>query len=418
MKKTSKAKTVKKAVLEGVAVATGIAIGRAYVHDTRKLSAPDYKISQDQLEAELGRLKTAIADVVEETSKEIKAASPEAATMLKPYMAMLIDDKLVKSLAKYITDNLVNAEQAVSRVLDDIAQKLNDSDDDYLAERANDIHDIGVKIIQRLIGQSWRALDSLPEDTILLCDQLSVPDAVRVLPKKVLGFASQYGGVQGHTALLARAWGIPGLVAVDKLLDKAASDVPAIIDGQEGKVIINPSPAEIALYQKRLAEFQEARKALQDWVKKPAMTKDKVRVGIYANIDLMSNIPAGILDGNDGIGLLRTEYLFLNKEKLPSQDRQYLAMRNLVRKMRGKSVTIRLADIGADKSVDGRSDNQMGLRGIRYLLSRPDIMRPHVEAILRASRFGPVKIMLPTVCEVDDIVRTKKVIKEIHEQLR
>ena len=407
-------------VFDGIAVSSGIVVGPAVLYDTRHLLAPRYAIAASEVPREIARLREATGKAADDLQEELNGAPPEAAKLLGAYHRALLSPRLVKSLSDYIDDHLVNAEQAVGAVVDDLSGKLSDTDDLYLSDRADDIRGLGLKIIEHLAGGAPWKID-IPPDAVVLADQIPTAEAVKILPNAAHVFASETGGVQGHTALLARSWGVPGVIGIRKLLDAARPGETVIVDGGDGRVIINPRRTEIEFYLQKKADLEAARQASAELAKRPAVTKDKVRIGVYHNISLTSGIPDDFDVTGDGIGLLRTEYLFLNNIRL-SEDAQYLALRAVVRRMKGKSVTVRLADIGADKTtrtaLKAGLGTMGGLRGVRWLLSNESFFRRHSAAVLRAAKLGPVKILLPMVTDADDVESARRVMKEVLEAQR
>jgi phosphotransferase system enzyme I (PtsI) len=429
--KSRKAKSKPELVFNGMAVGAGVAIGVVYRHDSRaNVHVSEQTISAAKVRSEQHRLLEAAARAAGEVEKlqtEAKrmsgAAGEEIGYLLDAYQQMLSGSRLIRGVQKRIATDQVNAEAAVMREIGLMVEAFATMDDKYLAARVDDVREVGRRLVESLTGKKSRALTNLPKNAVIVADELSPADTATLDPQHVLGLVTLVGGVESHTAIVARSLGLPAVVAEDAILNEARNGQQIIIDGTNGIVIINPSAKSLEIYRKRKTEILREQKSLRKLTSVRAVTKDGVAIKLMANIELPSEIEGVLAAGAEGIGLFRSEFMFMNRSDLPSEEEQYENLTEVVRRMQGKLVTIRTLDVGADKlgaqfDMKPGPNPALGLRAIRFSLSRRKLLLAQLSAILRASIHGPVRILLPMVSTVDEIREVKKILGRVVSRLK
>jgi phosphotransferase system enzyme I (PtsI) len=295
-------------------------------------------------------------------------------------------------------------------------------DDLYLSARIADIREVGRRLVESLGKATPTGLEDLPPNAIIVADELSPADTALLDPKRVAGLATMLGGVESHTAIVARSLGLPAVVAAE-IMDRVENGETAIIDGSTGKLIVAPTAATLAEYRRRRATFLRTQRSLKKLKSVAAVTRDGLRVHLHANIELPTEIDAVLASGAEGIGLLRSEFMFMNRAELPSEEEQFAELSRIVRKMNGRPVTIRTLDVGADKlgaAVDIKPgpNPALGLRAIRFALSRRKLLLTQLSAILRVSALGPVRILLPMVCTISEIREVRRIMNRVVSTLK
>ncbi len=420
-------------VLQGLAVSPGIAIGPVFISDDGDLAVPEYRLSDTDVPAELERFQAAVALAVKQL-KKLKgkaAALPDAAAeeigyLLDAHLAMLANSRLVRGVARCIAEERRNAEQAVHREIAAIGESFAAMGDAYLAARIDDIRVVGARLIRSLTKTPYAAFQNLPDGTIILAEELSPADTALLDPRHIAGFATVLGGAESHTAIMARALTLPAVLGVAGLLRHIERRDVVIVDGHAGTVIVNPTAETVALYRQRLEELDQERRLLSRLKRLPAVTRDGVEISLQANLELPRELPQALDAGAGGIGLLRTEFLFMNRPDLPDEDEQYEAYVGLVRGMAGRPVTIRTLDIGGDKlaaplasALTGDTANPaMGLRAIRLSLRERRLLDAQLAAILRAGVEGPVRILLPMISSVGEIEKVREAMAQVVRRLK
>lgn len=425
-------------VFQGVAVGPGVAIGVLYLHDAGLVQGPEYTIPRNRIAAEQQRFTDAVTAageqvaVLQEQSRALPAAvSEELGFLLDAYQQMLKGSRLVRGVARRIEEQRINAEAAVRQEITGLITAFSAMEDAYLAARAADIRDVGQRLIQNLTQTPVRAFAHLPRNAVIVASDLSPADTALLDPSAVAGFATATGGAESHTAIMARSLALPAVVAVPDIMRQARNGAAVIIDGQTGRVILNPTPDTLLLYRKERADLLRQRRALSRLKELPAITTDGRRVGLLANMELPSEIDAVLASGAEGIGLFRTEFLYMNRPHWPDEEEQYQILKTVVSRMEGRPVTIRVLDAGSDKLAalqDGIGgpgvpmavplNPALGLRAVRFLLARPDVFEAQVAAILRAAVHGPVRILVPMIASVDEIVQVRALVQRVHRRLK
>jgi len=420
-------------ILRGIAVSPGIAIGRTMVIDLRRVSAPRRAITAEGVPTEFNRLDRAL-ELARLDAENAEAAArlrlgPQYADILGAHARMIADPSLLRDSRARIDRGRVNAEQAVAEVLDSYASKLEAMPDPHLAARAADVRDIQRRILGQFLldeeHQGTARAGTIDSDTpvVVLAADLSPSETAGLDPTLVLGFATEAGGRASHTAIVAEALEIPAVVGVGRFLDEARDALAVIIDGDDGLVILDPDEPTLERYR-QVAEERLARFAgLTNLATLPAVTLDGCDVGLWGNIEFPSEVAPCLDRGAIGVGLYRTEFLFLNADRPPTEDEQYQAYSTVVRSLQGRPITIRTLDLGADKLplYQGRglveANPVLGLRSLRLSLREPALFRTQLRAILRASTSGDVSLMFPLVTCLDELREARRLLTEVTTEL-
>ncbi len=416
--------------LRGLGVSPGIAIGVVHRHDAGQVEVGEYRVARDKVEAERQRLAAAVAAAgaeigrLRESARALPgAAGEEMGYLLDAYQQMLQGSRLIRAADQRIAAERLNAEAAVQHEVAEIARRFVAMDDVYLAARVEDVREVGRRMIRHLAGGAQRPFSHLPNHAVVLAEELTPADTALLGPARVAGFATALGGTASHTAIMARSLGLPAVVAIEGSLAAAAQGAPAIVDGTEGLVILDPEPATLAAYRRKRADLLRLRRALQRLRAVPAVTKDGTPITLQANLELPAEIDAVLAAGATGIGLLRSEFMFMNRDDLPDEDEQYAALRGLLERLDGRPLTIRTLDVGADKLAPslgiGQGPNPaLGLRAIRLSLKHPEILHTQLAAALRAGVHGNVRILLPMVATVDELLLVRDALDAAAKRLR
>jgi phosphotransferase system enzyme I (PtsI) len=417
-------------VFDGLAVGPGIAVGVVHVHDAGAVAVPEYRIPVGRVEDERQRFAEAAGHASRQVAKlQAKArglpgaAAEELGYLLDAYLQMLKGSRLVRGVDRRIAEQRINAESAVHQEIAEICQGFQAMDDAYLAARMEDIREVGQRLVRNLIKTPYRPFSQLPKHAVILAEELTPADTALLDPKQVAGFATVLGGAESHTAIMARSLGLPAVLGVAGLITGVRAGEPVIIDGSGGKVILNPSRETLAGYRVARAAFLRERRLLSRMNKLPAVTRDGAAISLQANVELPQEVDHALSAGAQGIGLLRSEFLFMNRDDLPSEEEQYELLRDIIGRMGGRPVTVRTLDAGGDKLAPalgtGASANPaLGLRAIRLSLSRPALLETQLAAILRAAAHGPVRILLPMVSTVEEIRAVRQVMDQVVTRLR
>lgn len=422
-------------VVEGLGVSPGIGIGTAYVCETGALRIPEYRIRPADVDAERRRLREAVLRARRQlgrlrtkTSTRVKAhaelASEDVLYLLDAYLMMLKDSRLLRGAYARIESERINAEAAVYSEVTAICESFRAMQDAYLSARVEDVREVGNRLIGQLTKESGKPLYSIPRGSIIVAEELTPADTAQLDPEQVVGIAAQAGGPQGHTAILARALGLPAVLGAAGLLGAVRTGDRILIDGDLGQVIVHPSPTSLQEYHRRRGERQQEERALQRLAGQPAISKDGVPVRLQANVELPMEMDHVIEAGAAGIGLLRTEFMFMNRLAAPNEEEQYVALRALVERAGGQSVTIRTLDLGGDKGLmpfvgqfGDSATSPLGIRGIRLSLARAELLETQFRAILRAGAHGPVRILLPMVTAVSEIRAARDILARAARRL-
>lgn len=408
-------------VLEGKSVYGGIAIGKISI-----FAKGDRQVKRTSIEdaaAEIKRFDEAKEQAKEQLQglyeKALQEVGEVNAMIFDVHQMMLDDLDYVESVTNIIETQKVNAEFAVATTGDNLSQVFASMDDAYMKERAADIKDISNRVIRILQGREADGLDS-DEPVILVAEDLAPSETVQLDKSKVLSFVTRLGSTNSHTAILARTMNIPALIGVDYSEDMNGK--MAVVDGFEGKIFVEPDENTLREYQGRKQEEDDNKKLLQELKGKETVTLDGRKIHLYANIGSVSDVAGVLANDAGGIGLFRSEFLYLESDTYPTEEEQFKAYRTVVETMAGKKVIIRTLDIGADKQVDyfdlGKEDNPaMGYRAIRICLNEPGIFKTQLRAIYRASHYGTIAIMFPMIISVSEVRQIKDITEEVKKEL-
>jgi len=418
--------------LPGLAVSPGIAIGPAHIVEGGDLPVAENHVPQSEIDAERHRFAEAVTVSLKQLRK-VKAkaaglpgsAAEEVGYLLDAHLSMLSNSRLVRGVDERIARTRINAERAVQIEIDEIAESFAAMRDPYLAARIEDIRVVGTRLIRNLIKKPYVAYSAVPEGAVILAEELTPADTALIDPERVAGFAAVSGGAESHTAIVARALGLPAVLAVPGLLDRARAGVTAVIDGIDGYVIIDPSAETIHEYEARRVAVARERRGLARLRRLPAVTRDGVEITLEGNLELPIELQQAVANGAMGLGLVRSEFLYMNRDDLPGEDEQYAVFSALVRGMDGKPVTVRTFDLGGDKiarSLSGHNvepaNPALGLRAIRLSLQDRRLLDPQLAAMLRAANDGPLRILLPMISTASEIRRVREAVDQVARRLR
>jgi phosphotransferase system enzyme I (PtsI) len=421
----------KNRLMRGVGVSGGIGIGQAVVIERLTTEiCPKRMLKPEEVPAEINRFEAAI-ETAAERIKSIKGhIGPhhplgDHAYILDTHILLLKDRMFFEGTKQAIASEKQNAEWAVSEIMLKITSAFDTIDDEYLKERARDIHFVGERVLRILMGiATEKKIHQLPPNSIIVSQDLSPADTAQIKRECVLGFAIDMGGRTSHTAIMARSLKIPAVTGLEKISKQVQTGDTLIVDGSTGVLIINPDPDVIFRYRERQELYKKYQQSLMTYGRLPAVTRDGSRsVRISANIELVDEIDIAYSHGAEGIGLFRTEYLFLGRPDLPSEEEQFDAYRQVLEHHAPKPVTIRTLDIGGDKiavSLDTPHETNpaLGFRAIRLCLSRTDLFKTQLRAIFRAAVYGNCKLLIPMISCLPELFATKKLLETVKEELR
>lgn len=411
-------------ILKGKSVYEGITIGKIFVYKKREIQIEKYEI--DDTDSEINRFLNAKEIAKNELENVYDRASDlgeSYAMIFKTHQVMLDDDEFVGTVKDIIVNEKVNAESAVALAKVKLQEKFSTIEDEYIKERVNDIKDICDSVIGVLcdISKNRKKMD---EPAIIVADNLTPAETVQFDRKYVLAFATKQGSTYSHTAILSRTMNIPSVIGIDyaNYADEIDGKI-AIVDGFNGLVIIDPDANTVKEYEKKIGEVKNKELNLRKLIGKESITKSGKKVSVYANIGDVNDAKIAIQNDAEGIGLFRSEFLYLESENYPSEEMQFKAYKKVVEKMDGKKVIIRTLDIGADKqaayfNIKGEENPAMGYRAIRICLDRVDMFKTQIRAIYRASYYGNIAILFPMIISMSEIYKIKEIICEVKEELR
>ena len=405
-------------VLHGFTAGKGIAIGRAHLILRGMTEVPQYNIIADELAAETTRFDNAIK-ASRRQLEQLRSAIPENAptelgAFISLHLMLLTDATLSREPADIIQEQKINAEWALKLQTDKLSQQFDEIDDAYLRERKQDMLQVVERIHNNLVGQSneLNLETNLLEDTVLIAHDLSPADTVHFKEQRIAGFVTDAGGPTSHTAILGRSLDIPSVIGLRNARDLISENEWVIVDGINGVLIINPDDTVLAEYRGHMREYKNRKRALNKLKKTAATTEDGLNIELLANIESTEDIKQLHGAGADGVGLFRSEYLYLNRDTLPTEDKQYEVYSTLIKKLKGKQLTIRTVDLGVDKNPrwfgqnatpNGSLNPALGLTGIRLCLAEPVMFRTQMRAILRAAAHGKVNMMWPMVASLTEL---------------
>lgn len=413
--------------IQGVGVSAGIAIGAIRVLDTADHAVERRVVDDPQAEVERFRAArdAAVAQLKQLRDKTAAEFGEGKAELFDTHQLMLQDPDYVESIEDLITSSKVNAEYAVNSTAEQFAAMFAAMDNSYMQARAADVKDVSRRVINVLEGKRGGAAadDEGGESRIILAEDLAPSETVQLDRAKVLGFVTAKGSANSHTAILARTMGLPAIIGIGDAFNPADDGHTAVIDGTSGLVFVDPDEATLDEYRGRKAKYEEHLRLLQELKGKPTETKDGQKVRLYANIGRPSDVTAVLANDAEGIGLFRSEFLYLESEDYPTEEFQFKAYKEVAQKMGDRLVVIRTLDIGADKQVgyfnlEHEDNPALGYRAIRICLTRPEIFKVQLRALLRASVYGNIAIMLPMITSVQEARDAKQILDEVKSELR
>lgn len=423
--------TSKEQHFDGLGVATGIAIGPAYVRQAGAVDVPERKIPKKEIASEQKRLQVAIRLARRQirllqtrATAKSGANGEELIYLLDAYVHMLQDSRLVRGAEKRIADDQINAEAAVKTEIAAIARIFQSMDDSYIAARIDDIREVGNRLLRNLTKTPVKPFSAVPAGSIVIADQLSPADTAQLDPDLIAGAATMGGSAEGHTAIMARALGLPTVLGAHRLTANVKTGDTIIVDGNAGRVVVNPTARTISAYERRRTEHRKQTRRLDRLRNLAAVTRDAVEITLEANVELPIEMDMVTQAGAEGVGLLRSEFMFMNRDDLPSEDEQVAQLKSVIGVMGKRPVTVRTLDVGAEKPVaallngiDPTAVSNLGLRGIRLSLAQPDALKTQFRAILRAANTGSVRILLPMISAVSEVRKARDILKNSAEKL-
>jgi phosphoenolpyruvate-protein phosphotransferase (PTS system enzyme I) len=421
-----KIEIAKDTFLVGVGVSPGICIGEIRLLNHRA-TADAWPIEAEEVGAELDRFHWAVEQAKTQL-QEVKSAVAskqhlrEHLYILDTHLMILEDEMLIQGTEKAIREQL-NCEGALKQVLTHLRQLFDNIEDEYLRERHSDVDAVGERLLRILTGEHERSLTDLGQKALIVAHDLSPADTLQIDRSKVLGFAIDKGGRTSHTAILARSLEIPAVVGLETITSQVCDRLPAILDGSSGVVVLNPSEATFKEYLERKQHFEYLEQELSIFRELPAETTDGVRIALRGNLEMAGEFELVAKHGVEGIGLYRTEFLYLGRDEPPSEEEQVAVYREILESMRPHPVTIRTLDIGGEKfspelNLEDEPNPALGLRGIRFSIQEGRLFRTQLRAILRASAHGQAKIMFPMISGVGELLNAKRMLLEVQEELR
>jgi len=414
-------------ILRGIPASPGVAIGRTFLFDTRRIIVPTKKIREDAIPKEIARFEKALiktrAEIIGIQKKITKEMGSNHAEIFNAHLLVLEDRMLIEEVIGRMKKDRKCVEHIFAKVLDKYINVFSKMNDEYLKERISDVDDVGKRILKNLLGAKEKSLSELKQRVIVVAYDISPSDTATMHKKNVMGFVTDIGGRTSHTAIMAKSLEIPAVVGLEKATTSIKAGDMLIIDGNEGIAIVNPDKATLKKYQTRQQQFVNFEKILVTLKDKPAETLDGHRIEISANIELPEEIDSLIAHGAEGVGLYRTEYFYMNRRDLPSENEQFEAYKKVVTRLSGRPVIVRTLDLGGDKflsqlEVPREMNPFLGWRAIRFCLARPDIFKVQLRAILRASAFGDIKLMFPMISGVGELKQAIVVLNEAKKELR
>jgi len=412
--------------IEGIGVSPGVAIGRVFVVDTDHRRVSRREIAPEDVASELSRFEAAItssiADLNAVHAEAERQMGREAAKVFLFHLGMLQDRSLVDPMRALIAEERLSAEYAVSSVFRKWAERFGAMHDSAFTTKVNDIFDLSERVLGHLAGDRQSTLGTLTEPTVVIGGELTPSQTAAFDRTKVLAFATEFGGKTGHTSIVARALGLPAVVGAGGVLEAALHGSRALVDGERGLVILDPDEATLERYRVYAVSDEARRVSLAELTDKPAVTTDGVTIELLGNIEFPEEIPTVLGNGGVGIGLYRTEFLYLTGDSEPSEDDHLDAYLACLRLLEGRPLTIRTVDLGADKYTQERAtiperNPFLGLRSIRYCLQRMPMFKTQLRAILRASAHGPLKIMFPLITSVGELRHARMIVRDVMEDL-
>ena len=409
---------------KGIAGSEGIGIGTVVLIEEHEINIETKRV--EETGAEIERLQNAIEKFVADTNvmaeKMDITVGKKDADILRGHIQMLQDPMIEEQISALIISEKITAEMAVEQVLEQTAEMFSQLPDELLQQRATDFRDIKTRMLKILLGIEDVDISQVPAGTVIVARDLTPSMTAGINPENIEGILTEVGGRTSHSAILARAMEVPAVLSIENICSIAKNGDKVVLDGTSGEAILNPDDETVEKFKKMYSDYQNEKALLKEYAGKPSQTKDGVKVELVCNIGKPADANKAVECDGEGIGLFRTEFLFMDRGSMPTEEEQFEAYKEVAEKMKGKPVIIRTLDIGGDKDVPylglEHEDNPfLGFRAIRYCLQRKDIYEIQLKALLRASAFGKIKIMVPLVTGVDELRQVKAMIKDIMAEL-
>jgi len=413
-------------VLRGIPASGGVAIGRGFFLSRALPSSVQSAVPREKVEEEAADFLRAVSRSKEQIlaiREGVKDHSSEHYQILSVHLALLEDSMLVDQTLRLIRENQYKADWAFNKVLQNLLETFHRIEDQYLRERGHDLRQIGHRVLENLAGRPVDSISSIREPLIVIAHDLSPADTAQILKSPVLGFATDVGSRTSHTAITARTLGIPAVVGLEKVTEEYTEPEEVILDGEEGIVILRATPETVREYQEKRKAYLLRVRELAKFARLPTVTRDGKTLRLHANIEFPEEADSALRGGAEGIGLYRTEFLFLNRRDMPSEEEHFHTYRRVAEKFARHPVTIRTLDLGGDKfasqvELADEMNPAMGLRAIRFCLREKEIFKQQLRAILRASMYGKVKMMFPMISGLGELRAAKAVVEEAKAELR
>ena len=419
---------MKRLILKGTAVSPGIGIGKCLLLEKQNLEVVRLQLDASQIDAEINRFRTSL----DRTRSQLTALKDQLdarlgeghSYIMDVQIMMLSDELLLGNTLEIIRSQKVNAEWALDQTKQRLTSIFHNMKDRYLQERVDDVEDVIGRVQANLALADMHQVGEMNEDVVILCNQLTPSDVVEIENARVVGFVTEFGGKTSHTAIIARAQGTPAVTGIENVGAAAKTGQTLIIDGYEGIVIVEPTQTQIREYQNKKRYYDEHASLLISLKERPAITKDGRKVTIQANIELSEEIDAALNSGAQGVGMYRSEFLYLsNPDTLPTEEEHFVVYKNLAERVYPHSAIVRTADLGAEKFTPAMGMHKepnpaLGLRGIRYCLRNKELFKIQLRALLRASIYGRLKIMFPMISGLAELREAKAALEEAKEELR
>ena len=412
--------------VKGIPVSPGTVIGRVFVLGEAETHVPHYEVEPDRVDAELDRLAGAIADATADLvvlrDRTEEQLGREAAKIFGFHLGLVQDPSLLGPIRERIRTDLVNAETAVADAFKAVTDQFRAIGNDVFRQKANDVLDLERRVLGKLMGENESRLSALTEPVIIVAHELTPSQTAGMDRKRILGIATDLGGRTSHTSIVARAIEIPCVVGCQRVMERVEDGDLVIVDGDTGVVIVRPDARTVEEYRSQQDRSSSYRRVLRESASLEAVTKDGVRIRLMGNIEFPHEVESVLANGGDGVGLYRTEFLYLTNDHEPSEEEQFAAYRRTLELLAGRPCTIRTLDLGADKYTQQRAHEPernpfLGLRSIRYCLQHRELFKTQLRAILRASAHGPLKVMFPLVSTLMELRQAKMILNDVCEEL-
>lgn len=406
---------------EGIKASGGLAIGNLYLFSREEVVVDDRKIREEEADDEFKKVKDSINAYIDQLSNN-EGVSEAQKNIAAAHTELLSDPYFTDTIESKIKNELKNSELALDETIKEMVEIMSQIDDDYLRERASDYKDIGLQVMYKLKKITPKDLAHLDKNSIVISKELTPSDTSNMDKEAVVGFATDLGGKTSHTSIIAQTLDMPALVGMGDISTKIKGEEKAILDGNEGLLIVNPSQEEIDNYTALIKEQKDKKERLKLIKDKEAVTKDGKKIEVSANIGNLEDLKIAIENGCDGVGLFRTEFLYMQSSEFPSEEKQFEVYKEATQMLGDKPLIIRTLDIGGDKGLDyfdfPKEENPfLGYRAIRLCLDKKDMFRDQLRALVRASTFGNLKIMIPFVVNINELKEARNMIEEIKKEL-